>query len=153
MRRTLSLAIAFLGSACVGHPLTAPAPISFHSTRSPRDATQSAVLALVNAGFRVSQTDSAGFAVDASRTATHNGNAEFVTCSLPAGSAAAANRETTLAISFRAAPAQNGSDVTIASKVKTDYPGYAGTTMEVAPSDTACVSNGTMERRLEETLR
>lgn len=153
MRRTLPLAFAAVALSCMGHPLTAPAPLSFHTARAPRDATQSAALALVSAGFRVTQTDSAGFALNASRTATHNANQDFVKCSLPAGSAAAANRETTLFISFRAAPMQEGSDVTIGSRVTTSYPGYAGTTMQVPPSDSVCVSNGTMERRLESSLR
>lgn len=153
MSRTLPLAIAALVVACVGHPLTAPTPASFHSSRSARDATRSAAVALVDAGFRVSQTDSLGYALSASRTATHNGNADFVTCQLPSGSAAAANRQTTLMISFQAAPAAIGSDVTVASSVKTEYPGYEGTAFQVPGGDSLCVSRGTMERRLETALR
>src|SRR5690348_11905913 len=106
MRRTLPLAILLLGGACVPRTLTAPAPMAFHSSWSAPDATRSAVLALVDAGFQVTQTDSVGFAVSATRTATHNGNQAFVTCELPRGSDAAANRETSLRISFHAAPAQ-----------------------------------------------
>jgi hypothetical protein len=153
MLRPLPLAIALLATACLGHPLTAPTPLAFHSARSARDATRSAAVALVDAGFRVEQSDSIGYALKASRTATHNGNAEFVTCSLPSGSAAAANRETTLMISFQAAPAPTGSDISIGSSVKTAYPGYAGTDVQVPAADTLCVSNGAMERRLETALR
>lgn len=152
MRRTLPLAIIVF-TACVPRTVTAPAPLSFHSSRTARDALRSAVLALVSAGFRVSQTDSLGFALTATRTATHNANEEFVNCELPRGSAAAANRETSLQISFRAVPAHDGSDVTIESKVMTTYPGYEGTAIQVPPSDPQCVSNGTMEQRLEAALR
>lgn len=153
MRTTLPLALVLVGVACVNQPLVAPTPLSFHSTRSARDATRAAALALVDAGFRVAQSDSIGYALSANRTATHNGNAEFVTCSLPSGSAAAANRETTLLVTFKAAPAQSGSDVTVGSTVKTEYPGYEGTSIQVPPSDTLCVSNGTIERRLQTALQ
>lgn len=153
MRRILPLATVAFATACLGHPLTAPAPMSFHSARSARDATRGAVLALVNAGFRVTQTDSMGMAVNATRTATHSGNAEFVTCQLPKESAAAVDRETTLQISFRAVPAPQGegSEVTIASKVTTAYPGYDAATIPVG--DASCVSSGTMEQRLQTALR
>lgn len=155
MRRTLPLplAAAVLATACLGHPLVAPTPVTFHSSRSARDATRSAAIALVDEGFRVLQADSTGFALKANRTATHNGNAEFVTCALPSGSAAAVNRETTLNMAFRAAPAQEGSDITVSSSVNTKYPGYEGTATQIPPSDTVCVSNGTMERRLQAALR
>jgi hypothetical protein len=153
MRRTLPLAIALFITACVPHTLTAPAPVQFHTPRSPNDVTRSAAIVLVDAGFRVAQSDSAGLALSAARTATHNGNAEFVSCSLPSGSAAAVNRETTLTISFKATPAPSGTAVTIASSVRTAFPGYEGTSIEVPPGDTLCVSNGTMERRLEAALR
>jgi hypothetical protein len=153
MRRTLPLVTLVLAAACVPRTLTAPAPLSFHSSRSARDATRSAVLALVSSGFQVNQTDSVGYAVSATRTGTHNANQEFVTCELPKGSDAAANRETSLEISFRAVPAQQGSDVSIQSKVITRYPGYEGTAMQVPPSDSQCVSNGTMEQRLQAALR
>lgn len=153
MRRTLPLATLLLTVACVPRTLTAPAPLSFHSSRSARDATRSAALALVEAGFRVTQIDSLGYALSGTRTATHNANQEFVTCELPRGSDAAANRETSLQISFHAVPAQQGSDVTIRSHVTARYPGYEGTSMQVPPSDSACVSNGTMEQRLQAALR
>lgn len=153
MPRTLPLALAILATACVGQPLVAPTPVAFHSSRSPADVTRDAAVALVDAGFRVTQTDSLGYALTASRTATHNGNADFVTCNMPSGSAAAANRETTLTILFRALPAAAGSDVTVGSSVKTDFPGYEGTAIQVPGADSLCVSRGTMERRLAAALR
>jgi hypothetical protein len=153
MYRTLPLAIAALSLGCLARPATAPTPLSFHVMHSAREATQTAVLALVNDGFRVTQTDSVGMAVDATRTATYNGNQDFVICQLPKQSAAAANRETALLISFRATPAATGSDVTVSGKVTTTYPGYANTSMETGPSETDCVSSGTMERRIRAALR
>jgi hypothetical protein len=72
---------------------------------------------------------------------------------MPSGSAAAANRETTLTISFRSVAANTGSDVTVGSSVKTDFPGYEGTAIQVPGADSICVSRGTMERRLEAALR
>ena len=84
---------------------------------------------------------------------SHNGNEEYVTCQLPRGSGAAANRETTLYIKFKAKPSASGSDVAIDSRVRTSYPGYEGTAMQTAPNETDCVSNGTMERQLETALR
>lgn len=153
MSRMLPLVIAALSAGCLARPITAPAPLTFHVTRSPNDATRTAVLALVSDGFRVTQTDSVGTAIEATRTATHNGNQDFITCELPKGSAAAANRETTLHISFRAAPAGEGSEVTVSGRVVTTYPGYEHTAMQTPPSETDCVSNGTMERRVENALR
>ena len=85
-------------------PVTAPAPIAFHASRSAREATQVAAVALANAGFRVAQTDSIGQVLSATRTATHNGNEDYITCQLPRGSGAAANRQTILSITFRAKP-------------------------------------------------
>jgi hypothetical protein len=153
MRRILALPLATAISSCVTTPVTAPAPVSFHTTRPAKEAAQVAAVALVNAGFRVSQSDSAGQAISATRTATHNGNQEYVTCDLPRGSAAAANRETSLTINFGAKPSSSGSDITVGSKVMTSYPGYSGTSMEIAPNETDCVSNGVMERQLEASLR
>ena len=129
--------------------------MAFHASKSPKDATQVAVLALMSAGFRVTQTDSLGQAISASRTATHNGNGEYVSCVSPRGSAAAANRETTLTINVKAKPnaSATGSDIAIDSRVRTSYPGYEGTSMAIAPNDIDCVSNGTMERNLESALR
>ena len=134
-------------------PVTAPAPIAFHASRSAREATQVAAVALANAGFRVAQTDSIGQVLSAARTATHNGNEDYITCQLPRGSGAAANRQTILSITFRAKPSTSGSDVTIDGKVTTSYPGYEGTAMQTAPNDTDCVSSGAMERQLEMALR
>lgn len=153
---TLPLPLLIAGSSCVVTPApTAPAPRSFHSSKVPRDALQVAVLALMSAGFRVTQTDSVGQAVTASRTASHNGNEQYVSCGLPRGSAAAANRETTVTINFRATSSANGSgsDVHVDSRVRTSYPGYEGTSMEIAPNEIDCVSNGTMEQQLESAVR
>jgi hypothetical protein len=153
MNRTVSIVAVLLAVSCVGSPLTAPAPLNFHSSHSARDAVQVAAVSLVNAGFHVVQSDSIGNALTATRTATHNGNQEYVTCALPKGSGAAANRETVLSLNFRAAPADTGSTVSVSSTVTTTYPGYEGTTMQVAASATDCVSNGTIERQLAAALR
>lgn len=153
MRRILALLLAMAGTACLPTRAVAPAPLSFHTSRSPKDAAQVAAVALVNAGFRVTQTDSIGQALTASRTATHGGNEQYVTCNLQKGSAAAANSETTLTIDFKVTPTTSGSDVRLESRVRTSYPGYVGTSMETAPNDTDCVSNGTMEQQLAGALR
>jgi hypothetical protein len=153
MRRLHAPAALVLASGCLASPATAPAPVSFHAIKSAKEATQVAAVVLVNAGFRVAQSDSTGQAIDANRTASHNGNEDYVTCQLPRGSGAAANRETTLYITFRAKPSASGSDVAIDSRVRTSYPGYEGTAMQTAPNETDCVSNGTMERQLETALR
>ena len=153
MRRILALLLATTSTACLPTRAVAPAPLSFHASRPPKEATQVAVISLINAGFRVTQTDSIGQALTASRTATHNGNQDYVTCDAAKGSAAAANRETTLTIDFKAAPSASGSDVTVQSRVRTSYPGYAGTSMETAPNETDCVSNGVMEQQLAAALR
>ena len=152
LRRILMLA-CLVACGCLSTPVTAPAPIAFHASRSAREATQVAAVALANAGFRVAQTDSIGQLLSATRTATHNGNEDYITCQLPRGSGAAANRQTILSITFRAKPSTSGSDVTIDGKVTTSYPGYEGTAMQTAPNDTDCVSNGAMERQLEMALR
>jgi hypothetical protein len=155
MRRASMLAVALVGLSCkhLGlPPIQAAPPVSFHSSKSPREATQVAVISLTTAGFRVEQTDSVGQAIRASRTATHNGNEDYIVCDLPTGSAAAANRETTLTINFRASPSTTGSDVAIDSRVVTSYPGYAGTVMQSAPNQTDCVSKGVMERQLQSAL-
>src|SRR2546423_458704 len=131
LRRILMLACLVV-CGCLSTPVTAPAPIAFHASRSAREATQVAAVALANAGFRVAQTDSIGQLLSATRTATHNGNEDYITCQLPRGSGAAANRQTILSITFRAKPSTSGSDVTIDGKVTTSYPGYEGTAMQTA---------------------
>jgi hypothetical protein len=153
MRRILALPLVMVLSGCLPTRAVAPAPLSFHASRPPNEATQVAAVALINAGFRVTQTDSIGQALTASRTATHGGNEQYVTCNLSKGSAAAANSETTLTIEFRATPGPSGSDVRVESRVRTSYPGYAVTSMETAPNDTDCVSNGAMEQQLAAALR
>jgi hypothetical protein len=153
MRRLLALPLGIVFTGCLPSRTVAPAPLSFHASRSAKEAAQVAAVALINAGFRVSQSDSLGQALTASRTATHNGNQEYVICDLPRGSAAAANRETTLTIDFKATPGANGSDIKVDSRVRTSYPGYEGTSMQTAPNDTDCVSNGTMEQQLAASLR
>ena len=153
MRRIVALPLAILMTACLPSRTVAPGPVSFHSSRTAKEAAQVAAVALINAGFRVTQADSIGQALTASRTATHNGNQEYVTCDLPQGSAAAANRETTLTVDFRVTPSAGGSDARVQSRVRTSYPGYAGTAMETPPNETDCVSNGTIEQRLAAALR
>lgn len=153
MRRILALLLAMAGTACLPTRAVAPAPLSFHASRSAKEAAQVAAVALINAGFRVTQTDSIGQALTASRTATHSGNDQYVTCNLPKGSGAAANSETTLTIDFKATPSASGSDINVESRVRTSYPGYVGTSMETTPNDTDCVSNGTMEQQLAGALR
>ena len=153
MRRSLSIPFVVFLASCMARPAVAPGPRAFHSSQNPKEATQTAVVALMSAGFRVTQTDSLGEAVTATRVATHNGNEQYVSCDLPRGAAAAANRETTVLLSFTAKPAQQGSDVTVASRVRTSYPGYDGTIMQSAPNETDCVSNGQIERQLESALR
>jgi hypothetical protein len=156
MRRIFALAVAVAGLSCkhLGlPPVQAAPPLSFHASKSAKEAAQVAVVSLMTAGFRVEQTDSLGEAVRASRTATHNGNEDYIACDLPKGSGAAANRETTLTINFRALRSTSGSDVAIDSRVVTSYPGYEGTVMQSAPNQTDCVSNGVMERQLQSALR
>jgi hypothetical protein len=153
MRRILALPLAMAFTACLPTRALAPAPLSFHASRTAREAAQVAAVALINAGFRVTQADSIGEALTASRTATHSGNEQFVTCNLSKGSAAAANSETTLTIDFKATPGASGSDVKVESKVRTSYPGYIGTSMETAANESDCVTNGTMEQQLAAALR
>jgi hypothetical protein len=153
MRRILALALAMAFTACLPTRALAPAPLSFHASRTAREAAQVAAVALINAGFRVTQADSIGEALTASRTATHSGNEQFVTCNLSKGSAAAANSETTLTIDFKATPGASGSDVKVESRVRTSYPGYIGTSMETAANETDCVTNGTMEQQLAAALK
>jgi hypothetical protein len=153
MRRFLALPLAVTFTACLPTRAVAPAPLLFHAARAAREATQVAAVSLVNAGFRVTQSDSIGQALTASRTATHNGNQEYVTCNLQKGSVASANSETTLTIDFKATPAASGSDVKVESRVRTSYPGYAGTSMETPPNETDCVSNGAMEQQLAAALK
>ena len=152
VRRILMLAWLFVGG-CLNNPVTAPTPLVFHASKSAWEATQVAAVALANAGFRVTQSDSLGQTLAATRTATHNGNEDYITCQFPRGSGAAANRQTVLRITFRAKPTAAGSDVTIDGKVTTSYPGYDGTAMQTPPNETDCVSNGTMERQLETAVR
>jgi hypothetical protein len=154
MRHFVALSFLVAAASCVRTPVAvAPAPKTFHAARNAKEAVQTAVVTLMTAGFRVTQTDSLGQAISASRTATHNGNEEYVTCELPRGPGAAANRETTLTINFRATPSNSGSEVTVDSRVVTSYPGYAGTSMQVPPNEADCVSNSVMERQLEASLR
>src|SRR5689334_20632351 len=108
MRRILALLLATASTACLPTRAIAPAPLSFHSSRSAKEATQIAAVSLINSGFRVTQTDSIGQALTASRTATHNGNDAYVTCDAAKGSGAAANRETTLTIEFKTTPSASG---------------------------------------------
>jgi hypothetical protein len=154
MHRTLAIAFVMAASGCLRVPApTAPAPLAFHASRPAPEAVQVAAVALMNAGFRVTQGDSIGRVITATRTATHNGNQDFISCALPNGSAAAANRETTITIDFAARPAQSGSDVNIKSSVRTSYPGYEGSAMQQAANETDCVSNGAMEQQLRGALR
>jgi hypothetical protein len=153
MRRAVAALIPIAAAGCLHAPIAAPGPVAFHSSRSAKEATQVTALMLTNAGFRVMQSDSTGNALTATRTATHNGNQEYVACQLPSGSGAAANRQTVLSLTFMAVPSTSGSDVTITSKVTTSYPGYEGTSMQAAPNQTDCVSNSTIESQLATALR
>lgn len=153
MYRMLIVTTVVLVTGCLSSPVVAPAPIAFHASQQPSQATQVAALALANAGFRVNQSDSVGTALIANRWATHNGNEDYIRCLYPRGSDAAANRATTLFITFKAMPDSVGSTVTIGGHVTTSYPGYQGTALAKAPNDTDCVSNGAIERQLEQALR
>lgn len=153
MYRMLIAATVVLVIGCLPKPYVAPAPIAFHAAKPATQATQIVAVALANAGFNVAQSGAAGTALTANRTATHSGNQDYVWCRYPSGSDAAANRATTLFITFRAIPDTTGSDVTIGGHVTTSYPGYQGTAMQIAPNDTDCVSKGVIEQQLQAALR
>ena len=132
MRRSPSPFFLIMITGClIGGP-KAPEPVTARSSQPPRDVVRRAALALVSAGFQVSQVDSLGGGLSASRTSLANGNEEYVTCRLPKNSGGAANRATTLRIAFSAKPADAGSDLRIESSVVTSYPGYDGTPMALA---------------------
>jgi len=153
MTRIISIAALIALAGCLKPRATPPGPMNFHSARSPFDATKVAAVALANAGFAVAQSDSVSTELTGTRTATRNGNQDFVSCDLPSGSDAAANRQTALSVSFKATAAGSGSDVRITSRVITTYPGYEGTSMQVPPNADNCVSNGTIEQQLANALR
>jgi hypothetical protein len=153
MRPVLAPFLLLMVAGClVGGP-KAPEPLIFRSSQPPREVVRRAALALVSAGFQVTQIDSLGGGLVANRTRAANGNEEFVTCQLPRNSEGAANRATTLRIAFTATKADAGSDLRIESNVVTSYPGYDGTPMAMATNENDCASNGTMERRLADALR
>ena len=153
MRRSSTPVLLIVLSACLTSGPKAPEPVTLRSSQPPREAIRMAALALVTAGFQVTQADSLGDALAASRTSLANGNEVFLTCTLPRNSGAAANRATTLRIAFSAKAADSGSDVLIASSVVTSYPGYDGTPMAMATNESDCTSNGVMEARLAAALR
>jgi len=153
MYKMLMAAMAVLVIGCLAKPFVAPAPLAFHASSPATQATRIAAVALANAGFNVAQSGAAGTALTANRTATHNGNQSYIRCRYPNGSDAAANRATTLFITFKALPDTTGSAVTIDGRVMTSYPGYQGTAMAIAPNDTDCVSNGVIEQQLATALR
>ena len=154
MHRLSVAALGILAAGCIARTvLRAPEPVNLHVSDAPRAVIQRAAVALTSAGFRVAQTDSVGSVLGASRRSRPNGNEPFVTCNMPRNSGAAANRETTITIDFSARPASGGTDVTIRSNVRTTYPGFDGTPMQMATSDSDCVSTGLMERRLAESIR
>jgi hypothetical protein len=152
-RMLIVAATVVLVIGCLPKPFVASGPLAFHAPKPPNQATQIVAVALANAGFNVVQSGATGTALMANRTATHNGNQDYVWCRYPNGSDAAANRATTLFITFKAIPDTTGSDVTIGGRVTTSYPGYQGTAMQIAPNDTDCVSNGVIEQQLEAALR
>ena len=154
MHRLSIAALGVLAAGCIEPTARAPEPVSLHVSDAPRDVVQRAAVALTSAGFRVAQTDEVGNDISASRRSSANGNEPFVTCNnVPRDSGAAANRETTIMIDFSAKPTGGGSDVTIRSNVRTAYPGFDGTPMQMATSDSDCVSTGLMERRLADSIR
>ena len=153
MRRSPAPFFLLMVAGCLAGGPKAPEPVTARSSQPPREVVRRAALALVSAGFQVSQVDSLGGGLTASRTSLANGNEEYVTCLLPRNSGGAANRATTLRIAFSATPADAGSDLRIESSVVTSYPGYDGTPMAMAANESDCTSNGTMERRLADALR
>jgi len=154
MYKILIAAAAVLTIGCLNKTFSAaPPPLLFHASQPATEATRIAAMALASAGFNVAQSGATGTALTANRTATHNGNQSYINCRYPNGSDAAANRATTLFITFKALPDTSGSAVTIDGRVTTSYPGYQGTAMAIAPNDTDCVSNGTIEQQLESALK
>ena len=109
-------------------------------------------MALVGAGFRVVQTDAVGQAIAATRTATGNGNDEYVVCSVPMRTETI--RETALTINLKAKPTppDSGSSVALDSKVLTSYSVPRDSTAS-KPNTSDCVSNGKMEKQLANALR
>ena len=53
MKRFTLVVAAGLMAGCLSSRPTAPAPVSFHSSRSAKEATQAAAITLTGAGFRV----------------------------------------------------------------------------------------------------
>src|SRR5207248_10270179 len=135
MYRLLIAATAVLVIGCLPKPALGPSPLSFHAPKAPTQATQIVAMALANAGFNVAQSGPAGTALTANRSATHNGNQEYIWCRYPSGSDAAANRATTLFITFSAIPHTTGSDATLGGRVASSCHGYQGTAMHIPPEE------------------
>ena len=154
MPRAVATLLLTCFASCAKSPLTvvAPAPMNFHSSRGAGDAARGAAMALVGAGFRVVQTDAVGQAIAATRTATGNGNDEYVVCTVPMRTETI--RETALTINLRAkpAPSDSGSSVALDSKVLTSYSVPRDSTPS-KPNTSDCVSNGKMEKQLANALR
>lgn len=160
MRRfTAPVVLLIVVSSCARAPMAvAPAPISLHSSRTAEDATRGAAMALMGAGFRVVQTDSLGRTLMATRTATGNGNEDYVVCNVPMR--VQAIRQTAFTIDLKFLPSASGSDITINSKVMTSYTpegadsSSPATVSSMTPANaTDCVSNGRIEKQLAEALR
>lgn len=109
-------------------------------------------MALVGAGFRVTQTDAIGQAITATRTATGNGNDNYVVCSVPMRTEKI--RETAFTINLKAkpSPSDSGSTIALDSKVLTSYSAPSDTA-STRPNASDCVSNGMMEKQLSNALR
>ena len=139
---------------CAKSPITvvAPAPMSFHSPRAAGDAARGAAMALLGAGFRVTQTDVVGQAITATRTATGNGNDAYVVCNVPMRTEKI--RETAFTINLKAkpSPSDSGSTIALDSKVLTSY-SVPSDSAPSRPNTSDCVSNGTMEKQLAQALR
>lgn len=154
MHRVIVSVSLIIAASCAKSPTTAvaPAPMTFHSSRTASDAARGAAMALLGAGFRVTQTDAVGEAITATRTATGSGNDDYVVCNVPMRPEDI--RQTAFTIDLRAkpAPADSGSSVALDSKVLTSY-SVPGDSAMLKASASDCVSNGKMERQLAAALR
>lgn len=141
--------VLVLAACAPATPLTAPGPVRYHTSESAAQVLQTVSDALIANGFDIAQSDATTGVIGATMTKSPANLGSAVTCRFPMSSMAATMGRATVRVNVSAHPgATGGSDVLIATRVRTDYSKTIGELKGTPTSETDCVSTGTLEAEL-----
>lgn len=146
-----SVSLILVAAGCVT-PMVNPEPKQFETALSPAEVVRRVTNAVVLEGFEIQVSDPVSGTLSVKRERGPQGNADFLTCNFAKGSIADVNGVTVLTATLSLRQGGAAASVVVNTRTITSYPSLVGTALAMAPTETACVSNGKVEELVRQAI-